>query len=313
MESDGNCFYRCISYFIYGNELKHSSIRKYICEKAKENNINNSERINLIENIDLSQSQYIKNNMQKDGSFAGDYEISIAHKAYNINIAVYRPSNNNNELLFMNFYNENNNYNRNLLILIYINNNHYQLGYYKNEEKIKVDENNEGINKLKQDLEGKNKKTEITPNKPKSKITPKDPSSVIIDNNLKIYHTVEKNTINCMIRLSSGNLAIGLSNGIIKIYDVKNICQESNDYESIDDRDTLLIIDNFRGKRINYLYVLKDKTLLCATFAKIHHIQLINNDTNYDYLGSIKLSSKELPKRLIELGNELIVSLFEKL
>ena len=213
----------------------------------------------------------------------------------------------------MNFYNENNNYNRNLLILIYINNNHYQLGYYKNEEKIKVDENNEGINKLKQDLEGKNKKTEITPNKPKSKITPKDPSLVIIDNNLKIYHTVEKNTINCMIRLSSGNLAIGLSNGIIKIYDVKNICQESNDYESIDDRDTLLIIDNFRGKRINYLYELKDKTLLCATFAKIHHIQLINNDTNYDYLGSIKLSSKELPKRLIELGNELIVSLLEKL
>ena len=157
---------------------------------------------------------------------------------------MYRLSNHNNELLFMNFYNENNKYNRNLLIIIYINNNNYQLGYYKNEEKIKVDENNEGINKLKQDLEGKNKKTEITPNKPKSKITPKDPSSVIIDNNLKIYHTVEKNTINCMIRLSSGNLAIGLSNGIIKIYDVKNICQESNDYESIDDRDTLLRKEN---------------------------------------------------------------------
>jgi hypothetical protein len=109
-------------------------------------------------------------------------------------------------------------------------------------------------------------------------------------------------------------LAIGLSNGLIKIYDVKNLCEQVNNigYNNNGERDALQTITNFRGKRISYLYELKDKTLLCATYGKIHHIQLINHDRSFKDLGFIKISPKELPKRIIELENELIISLSEK-
>ena len=74
----------------------------------------------------------------------------------------------------------------------------------------------------------------------------------------------------------------------------------------------LLEISQFKGRRINYIYQLKDKTLLCCSYSRIHHINLVNDDTNYEFLGTIKLSNHELPKKIIELGNDLIVSLSER-
>ena len=111
-----------------------------------------------------------------------------------------------------------------------------------------------------------------------------------------------------MTRLSSGNLAIGLSNGLIKIYDVNKLCGQINNnrYYNSEERDALQTITDFRGKRISYLCELKDKTLLSATYGKIYHIKLINNDTNYNDLGFIKITPKEFPKKIIELENELL-------
>ena len=324
VEGDGNCFYRVISYFLYKNEINHLNIRQEIFERAKKLHNNNHEKIDLLENYDLSMSNYIFNKMQNEGNFAGDYEISIAHQLYNINIAVYRPEIDSNQLSFIKFYNDDNKYDRDLLIMIYINNNHYQIAYYKknknnidnkdNKNNLTIKENGKiGILKLKRDLEIKNENNKTpTENKTITNNTPKINFHYKTEENIKIFKIEEKNVIICMTRLSSSNLAIGLSNGIIKIYDVKIICQQSNGLGNTKERETLLIIDAFKGKRISYLYELKDKTLLCATFSKIHHIKLIKGDTDYEHIGSIKLSSKELPKKIIELGNELIVSLGEK-
>jgi hypothetical protein len=121
----------------------------------------------------------------------------------------------------------------------------------------------------------------------------------------------ENSKIISLTSLSSGNLALGFSSGFIKIYNCDNICMPNNNNIN-SDNNCLLIIDQFKGKRINYIYELKDHSLLCCTFSKIHHINLINNDKNYDYLGSIKLSKNEISKKIIELGNDLIVSLGEK-
>ena len=116
-----------------------------------------------------------------------------------------------------------------------------------------------------------------------------------------------------MIRLSSGNLALGLSNGRIKIYDLNEICNNISKNEDEEERDSILTIEKFKGKRISYLYELKNKTLLCGTYSKIHHLLLKNNDRDFEYLGSIDISKRELPKKIIELGNDLIVSLGEKI
>ena len=114
-----------------------------------------------------------------------------------------------------------------------------------------------------------------------------------------------------MTRLISGNLALGLSNGIIKIYNCDSICTPNNNQRNRD-QNLLLTINQFKGRRINYIYQLKDETLLCCTFSKIHHIQLTNNDSSYCYIGLIKTSPNEISKKIIELGNDLIVCLSEK-
>ena len=121
----------------------------------------------------------------------------------------------------------------------------------------------------------------------------------------------EVSKIICLTSLNSGNLALGFSSGFIKIYNCDYICIPNNNIIN-SNKSCLLIIDQFKGKRINYIYELKDHSLLCCTYSKLHHINLKNNDKNYDYLGSIRLSKNEISKKIIELGNDLIVSLGEK-
>ena len=130
--------------------------------------------------------------------------------------------------------------------------------------------------------------------------------------NSVINTIIEKSKILSMIRLASGNLALGLSNGTIHIYNGDNICLPNNNNRNSRDNNLLLTINQFKGRRINYIYQLKDNTLLCCTFSKLHHIQLINNDSSYCYLGLIKTSPNEVSKQIIELGDDLIVCLNEK-
>ena len=325
IEKDGNCFYRAISYFLFNNQDDHSKIRNRISEKAQKSHENNPHNFNLVENSNLTETQYINEIIKNNGNFAGDFEISIAQMIFNINIAAYRPGNNNN-LTFINFYNDDNNYNRDLLILIFIDNNHFQLAYYnknkepedfkkgKLEEKQKINDNI-GIKKLKKEIENKNIKNEkIIPNPQKNnKNTSKKNFSSIPYKDNKITISSELNIIICMIRLSSGNLALGLSNGKIKIYDINDICNNVDNYEDKEERDSILTIEKFIGKRISYFYELKNKSLLCGTYSKIHHLSLKNNDREFEYLGSIDISKRELPKKIIELGDDLIVSLGEKI
>ena len=92
-----------------------------------------------------------------------------------------------------------------------------------------------------------------------------------------------------MTRLNSGNLALGLSNGIINIYNCDSICV-SNNNKNNRDKNLLQTINQFKGRRINYIYQLKDNILLCCTFSKIYHIELFNDESSYFFLGLIKLS-----------------------
>ena len=317
IEKDGNCLYRAISYFLFNDQINHSYIRKEIKERAQQIQRNNPLKLDLIENLNLSISRYINDKMN-EGAFAGDYEISLAHQLYNINIVVYEKINDN-EFSFINFYNDDGNNNRDLLILILENNNHYKLGYLKKKENdnIKKEKYKENLekNQLKKEVDKKEIKLfnpiKMTNNNILQK---KSIDSFISEKGIKISSFVEKSEIFCMIRLSSGNLTLGLSNGIIKIYDVNKICLIDGIYDDESkERYSLLTINTFKGKRISYLYELKDKTLLCATCSKIHHIQLKNGDKEFDYIDEINLTKGEFPKRIIELRNKLVVSLGEKI
>ena len=151
-----------------------------------------------------------------------------------------------------------------------------------------------------------------------------NPNNIINDDNRDFYNLEKGHILNsiintfrevskiiCLTSLNSGNLALGFSNGFIKIYNCDYICIPNNNNIN-SNKNCLLIIEQFKGKKINYIYELKDHSLLCCTYSKIHHINLKNNDKNYDYLGSIRLSKNEISKKIIELGNDLIVSLGEK-
>ena len=61
----------------------------------------------------------------------------------------------------------------------------------------------------------------------------------------------EKNKIYSLLVLNTGNIAVGFSNGIIKIY--------KTEFKNNNNLPILLTIDKFKGRRINYLYQLIQK------------------------------------------------------
>lgn len=155
------------------------------------------------------------------------------------------------------------------------------------------------INEKKEEM-NLNKKNYLEDNKSKDVIT-------IYNKGNLIKRIPEEKKIYSLIGLDTGNMAVGFSSGEIKIY--KTDLSNENKLANFP---LLLKIDRFKGRRINYLYQLKDKTLLCCTYSKIHHIELKSSDKEYNYLGTIKLTSYEIPKKIIELGDKFIVSLGEK-
>ena len=142
-------------------------------------------------------------------------------------------------------------------------------------------------------------------------------NSIIKSSKLKLKHyddisktiknIIEDKVITSVGRLKSGNLILGFSNGLIKIYNSNNLCSYINGNEEI-----LVIDDVIKKRKISCIYELNDNNLLCSTYSKIHKIKLKNNDTEYENISKINLQQYEYPKKIIELGKELIVCLTQK-
>ena len=278
--------FNCLFYYfkMCDKEEEKNEDEKSVGENSKtlENliNIKNKNKYNRNEYIKLRNIYNNKNDMYIDNISKKDYEYEDYYDNNGFNSSLmrdYRRSSNENEMI-----------------------------YKRNKILLKNNIINQGKNNSNDNLE------EIS-----------IPNDIINDDknfyNLERGHSLnsiintfrEDSKIICLTSLSSGSLAIGFSSGFIKIYNCDNICIPNNNFIN-SNKNCLLIISQFKGKRINYIYELKDHSLLCCTYSKIHHINLTNNDKNYDYLGSIRLSKNEIPKKIIELGNDLIVSLGEK-
>ena len=81
MLPDGNCFYRCISYKIFGEQNFHSEIRKNVAQELNQNK--NFYR----EFVEGSYDTYLENMKKSDGSvdsWASEIEIIAAAFSYNI-------------------------------------------------------------------------------------------------------------------------------------------------------------------------------------------------------------------------------------
>lgn len=125
---DGNCFYHCLSMHIEHDENNYNYQRQLIYKYVKKNQILLKE---FFEHFDGETEQDFENrynsfidDINRDGNFAGDFEISAASLILNKEIIIYRKNVNGYE--YINNFSSNNN-NSDKIYLIFKNNNHFNI------------------------------------------------------------------------------------------------------------------------------------------------------------------------------------------
>ena len=189
--------------------------------------------------------------------------------------------------------------------------------YTFNDEKIEEDtkEKNENENKKRKSSRKKNKDKSRDEKVKKSK----NKSNEIYKKEKKKKSEQNNNFINNMVALQSGNFAISIQRRV-EIYDFRKLHytqkKEIFDNNLVKKSQCFLQKISFdkgaKGKFISYIFQFVDETLLCPIYSKIIRIKLTNNDKNHDIIGCINLENLELCRKLISLGNSMLVILSEK-
>ena len=127
---DGNCLYRCISFFLLGNEEFYNDIKNYIIRWID----NNREKFedffgdtDISTKIEQANEEY--NYIKQKNSWGGFHTIEISCLIFNISIAVYTDNGDNKYNRYS--YSENLNKNSVLMLLLYHINFHFDLLYDK--------------------------------------------------------------------------------------------------------------------------------------------------------------------------------------
>ena len=129
------------------------------------------------------------------------------------------------------------------------------------------------------------------------------------DNNI-----TNDNYIFNIIILTSGNIAISRKEAV-EIYNLRKLDFSLkncfNDNTLIQSLCLLQRINLVKSSVVRYVLELGDKTLLCATIAKIFRVRLTNDDSNHEIISYIKLENDDIPTKLILLGNSILTILIE--
>ena len=133
INGDGNCYYRCVSYFLLGTENYYKEIKKEIIDwiegnKAKFIEFFGDDDGNNIKKEELAEDEL--NYIKAKNSWGGFHTIKIANIIFNISSAIYIDNGDENYKKY--FYCENLNEDAELMILLYKNNNHFDLLYDSN-------------------------------------------------------------------------------------------------------------------------------------------------------------------------------------
>ena len=137
---DGNCFYRCLSFFLLGNDdffqdIKNEIINWIDNNRETFNDFFGDDDINNISKEEFANEEY--NYIKSKDSWGGFHTIEIACILFGISIGVY-TENGNNELIRYS-YSENLKGGNKLMLLSYHNNNHFDLIY---DKKFKLENSN---------------------------------------------------------------------------------------------------------------------------------------------------------------------------
>ena len=149
---NGNCYYRCLSQFIYGKVEFQDCLRKAmavfcnenakeICNFQKSVQIHNGQNINTLDYI---------NSMKELNIWATDLDILISSFVFRLNIAIYKYSEDNTNIEFVNSFIYEDNLNIPFMVLVNENLAHYNLIYPKREMiRINYKVNNSGLENAK--------------------------------------------------------------------------------------------------------------------------------------------------------------------
>ena len=264
-----------------------------LCMKNKVNNNNNNNSVenNKIENNnELLNKRNEQQNLEINNNNKDDLNIDNNEDNYENNTLI-RP------IMVPTFANAENisSSNKNMSneeILITIKNN-------SKENKVIEQDESSGLKSSSKERKkrGKQKKSES-----KEKLKSEEENSENTDE--------DRNFICNMILLESGNFAIS-NEGYIGIYNLKKI--KDSDNKDIDRNKYLIqkipLHKITGGKMISHISEFPDKTLLCSVYAEIIRIKLINQDKDHEIIGKIKLNEEEITRKMISLGNSLLVIL----
>ena len=140
IQDDGNCFYRCLSYYFFKNVNRHPEIRentfKYMVEHPEEFYIffegNDNNMLNNFSPKSLLEEYILEHN--NEGKFAGDLEYSAICKLFNMQIFLlirgYEDFN------VFNIFNEDNITDEHIkkIYILYVNKNHFNYLDIQNED-----------------------------------------------------------------------------------------------------------------------------------------------------------------------------------
>ena len=93
VDGDGNCGYRCVSLQLFGSEDDYNIIRQNVFHYLDKNRSNYSDYNFEYNGNILSNNQYI-DTIQHDGEWMGELEIIAISIIYNINILVFKITDN---------------------------------------------------------------------------------------------------------------------------------------------------------------------------------------------------------------------------
>ena len=123
IDKDGNCFYKCVSYFLYGTIAYHREVRNTISNVCK---ANLEELSDFQEDVEIRKDKYILARVYIDmisdeGNWATNIDISITAYIYNINIAIYLKNADDEDLRYAHIFSyEDNNYSINLIFFMIV-------------------------------------------------------------------------------------------------------------------------------------------------------------------------------------------------
>ena len=282
----------------------------------KDESLNNSIIENLenkIKKLKTNKSKHLENQYSIQNNNNNDFNSEIIQDS-NFNSQTSKKI----QQYFPNQVNSNNKKISNNQIQNNIENNEFSLFSPKNDISNIKSYNNKIKEDDKYNSDKNNNQKKVKKNNHLSENNKSNEKSAIKKEKTKITNNEKDNNIrNNMIALKSGNYAISIKKRI-EIYNFRklNFIKAKDFVEKSKIEECLLqeiVLDKKgKGRYINNIFQFTDETLFCSIYSKLIRIRLLNDDKEHEIINFIDLENMELVRKMISLGDSLLVTLSDK-